>query len=78
MNGNYNHPNHALSIENIEHIHRLREDVKDVRNKHVMTKTVVSKARNETGRADETARITDLHGGSGCEVNILAEQRILL
>ena len=49
VNGNHNHPNHALSIKNIEHMHRLREDVKDDRNKYVITKTVKSTVRDETG-----------------------------
>ena len=60
----HNHPNHAKAIENVVHIQRLREEVKDERNKYVRTKTVVSSVRNETLSADGKAPTTDLHRGS--------------
>ena len=35
VKGKHNHPNHAQAIQNINHIQRIREEVKDVRNKYV-------------------------------------------
>ena len=68
VGGKHNHPNHERAIENIVHIHRLREECKDVRNKYIQTKTVVSSVRNEsrTCRRKSTdyrlARRVRMHG----------------
>ena len=44
----HKHPNHEHVIKTLKHIQRLREEVKDPRNKYVQTKTLVSSVRNES------------------------------
>ena len=57
----HNHPNHAQTIPNKVHIQRLRSEVKDVRNKYVQTKTVVSSINNQTKTCRRKAQTADLH-----------------